>query len=348
MIHHNKFSLILLAVLLLTNSCEKPNTAADIHSYRIIDTKTEGIIDRSDSTILLNFPSGFNSAEDLTAEFSISEGAVAIIESELQVSGETSNNYEKPFTLQVIAEDEFNESNWQVIGINNNYTFDWGLGGFLKESFSLERDYEWYLDQGDTEKYKYDNCGPTSTVMAAKWSNRNFSQTPVDARAAYRSDGGWWYTDDISQYLSDYDIPHTITELGNNKSETEELIKLGLDSAFLVLLCLDMYYISDNNISEERVDKFYYTRASEWGHFILVKGYRVVDGNLFFEVYDPYSFGEKYYDGSLKGKNRYYRSKDIYSATRIWWNYAFYISEKNSNISLPPMIKSGIIHKWGR
>lgn len=348
MINRVKFGISIFAVLVIASSCEKPNTDADIFSYRIIDTGTEGIINKTDSTIILTFPSGFVSAEDLTAEFSISEGAVAMISSIIQVSGESSNNYTKPLSLQIIAEDEISVSNWLIIGINNDYTFAYGLGSFQAESYSTERDYEWYLDQGETGEYKYDNCGPTATVMAAKWSDKNFTQTPVDARSAYHSDGGWWYTDDISNYLSDYSIPHTIIELGNNISATEQIIKSKLDNGYLTLLCLDMYYITYNNIPEERVDKFYYTDAPEWGHFIIVKGYRIVDDNLFFEVYDPYNFGKKYYDGSPKGKNRYYRSEDIYSASRIWWNYAIFVSEKNIKSTLHTPDLSGISHKWGR
>ncbi|MBN1415870.1 MAG: hypothetical protein JW973_12275 [Bacteroidales bacterium] len=350
MIERLKNGMILLAVLTIAHACEKSNTGADIYNYRIIETVTDGFINTSDSTILLDFSSGFASAENLTAEFSISEGATAMIGSVIQVSGVTANNYEKPLALKITAEDGNNTSNWQIIGINNDYTYDWGLGGFLENSFSRERDYDWYLDQGETGQYKYENCGPTSTVMAAKWSDRNFTQTPVDARSAYHSDGGWWYTDDISNYLTDYGIPHTISGLGIHKAENEQIIRSGLDNGFVVLLCLDMYYITATEVQEYRVDKFYYTGAPGWGHFIIVKGCTTVDGNVFFEVYDPYSMGKRYYDGSLKGKNRYYRSEDIYSATRKWWNYVFLISEKNNKKShfLTPPDLTEIEHSRGR
>ncbi len=354
MINKLKLCLILLTGIVIASSCEKDSytasSEAEIFSYRIIDTETEGIINSSDSTILLNFPTGMLSAEDLIAEFDISEGAMASIGPAIQESGKTSNNYEKPLTLQIIAEDDITVSNWQIIGINNDYTFDWGLGGFLQESFSFERDYDWYLDQANTGEFKDINCGPTSTVMAAKWADNSFSQTPVDARSAYRPEGGWWYTDDICHYLTDNGIPNTIVTLGNSVSATEQIIKSKLDEGYLAILCLDMYYISSNAIPENRVDKFYRTDWRDWGHFIVTKGYKVIDGNLFFEVNDPFNYGAKYHDGSLKGNNRYYRSKDVYAATKIWWNYTICVSEKNNTKSTLPgsLNLSEIEHKWGR
>ena len=36
-----------------------------------------------------------------------------------------------------------------------------------------------------------------------KWlSKKDFNKTSEDARNTYRSTGGWWYTDDIINYLA--------------------------------------------------------------------------------------------------------------------------------------------------
>ena len=114
-----------------------------------------------------------------------------------------------------------------------------------------------------------------------------------------------------------------------------------------MILCLDMYYIRDGTNSEWRMDKFYTTGSTGWGHFIVVKGYRQVDGELYFEVYDPYGFGRTYNDG--KGKDRYYRSEDIYEATSIWWNYTIVVSEKGDKSSAEKSLDpSEIPHMRGR
>jgi len=64
-----------------------------------------------------------------------------------------------------------------------------------------------------------------------------------------------------------------------------------------------------------------------------LKGYRNVDGETFFEAYDPYSFGSVNSDYSLKGQNRYYRYEDLAEACLPWWNFAFVIASKGENLN---------------
>jgi hypothetical protein len=109
-----------------------------------------------------------------------------------------------------------------------------------------------------------------------------------------------------------------------------------------------MFYVRKETQSDFRIDKFYHTNEPGWGHFIVLKGFRLVDGNLFFEAYDPYSLGNTYTDQSFKGKNRYYRAEDIDYATQVWWDYAIVVGENESagrKITVDP---SKIIHKPGR
>jgi len=112
-----------------------------------------------------------------------------------------------------------------------------------------------------------------------------------------------------------------------------------------------MYCIRYESFGEHRINKFYQTNSSGWGHFIVVKGYKQVDEIFYFEIYDPFSLGQMYKDNTLKGKNRYYRSDDIYTATSIWWNYAIVVSEKGSkNKSKANYIKNTTLipDMWGR
>jgi hypothetical protein len=193
------------------------------------------------------------------------------------------------------------------------------------------------------------NCGPTSTTMAAKWSDQTFSKTPSDARAAYRSGGGWWYTGDIDNYLKDNNIQHYFNNLGNSETGTGQVIKSKIDGGNIVILCLDMYYIAAESNNMQRIDRFYYVNATGWGHFIVVKGYKIVDDQIWFEVYDPYSFGVRYTDGTIKGKNRYYRSRDIFNATSIWWNYTIVIAPKGTTKSIPKGLDpASVPSQWGR
>ena len=194
----------------------------------------------------------------------------------------------------------------------------WGLGDVVSESVSNNRPYSWYVDQGNTGPESFVNCGPASTRMAAHWANSSFTPTT----AALRTESGvtgWWYTSNIQDMLRKYGITHHVFSL----NDFEEDLKPIIDDGYVVILCLDMYYVRQEAAGhpEWRKDKFYVTENPEWGHFIVAKGYKNVDGKYLAEVYDPWSLGVKYADGTFKGRDRYYRAEDIITATDVWWPY---------------------------
>ena len=217
----------------------------------------------------------------------------------------------------------------------------WGLGRILEKEISNNVDYDWYLDQQNTGLYSEDNCGPTTVTMALKWYNKQFSGNAEDARNTYRSSGGWWYTADITNYLKKFSVNHYILELNNSDTLINELEK-----GNIIILCLDMSYIQESTNDEWRVDKFYSSRYGGAGHFIILKGYKLVDNQLFFETYDSYSLGAFYEDKSLKGKDRYYRFIDIDKATNNWWDYAIIVSKDSSKSSIG-LDSEKIIHTYG-
>ena len=351
-----KKQFLIILFVFIVSSCEKENDSdiinyAEIISYDIVGKDVDCSIDSDNQLIKLLFKPDVVTADNLIAEFDLSEGASATIDDIIQVSGQTSNNFEMPLIYTITSANGKITNDWYVYGTNNEFSVSWGLGQFEKQTLSKDRTYSWYLDQGNTGEYSNINCGPTSTTMAAKWSDGSFSKTPQDAREAYRSSGGWWYTSDIDNYLSDNQIPHNYISLSTNTAGTQQIIKDELDSGNILILCLDMYCIRYESFGEHRINKFYQTNSSGWGHFIVVKGYKQVDEIFYFEIYDPFSLGQMYKDNTLKGKNRYYRSDDIYTATSIWWNYAIVVSEKGSkNKSKANYIKNTTLipDMWGR
>jgi hypothetical protein len=222
---------------------------------------------------------------------------------------------------------------------------EYGLGIQVLKETSNSESYEWYMDQANTGPHSLVNCGPTSVTMAIKWAKEDFTLTPVHARSKYRSSGGWWYTNDIINYLSDnYVANWTIPLDGNFPS-----IKTQIDKGNIVILCLDMHSIPYNPEARYRVDKFYETDNAGWGHFIVIKGYKEIDGLTYYEAYDPYSFSKTYDDGTLKGRNRYYRSSSLKIAVEIWWNYAIVVSKESAPIGGRRGINTEeIIHMPGR
>lgn len=204
---------------------------------------------------------------------------------------------------------------------SSEFLQDWGLGEIEQIYYHNDRFYEWYIDQADTGASALNNCGPTVAVMAALWSNKTFPYTVEDARNLYFKNGEAWLTTDLILYLTYHTIPYEVIRFRNPQQ-----ILILLQQGKLLIICLKMSSIRYNPNPEERVDRFY---AGNGGHFLIVKGARIVDETLLFEVYDPSSFFETYQDGSLKGKNRHYRAEDIIKTITQWWDGLIVISEKS-------------------
>ena len=337
-------------------SCENedvqplPSNEADIIEYSVLNYFTDVEINEETGLVMLKFPLEVTSVEGAIAEFILSEGAQATVDGILQVSGQSQIDLKGTLNYVVTAEDQITEKKWQIKGTNNTYSIDWGLGYFEKNRWSLNRSYNWYIDQWNTGEHYYENCGPASTTMAAKWSDESFTETTQDARDTFHPDGGWWNTTDISNYLSSFNIPHEFLALFSDSEYSGKILKDELDAGNILILCTDMYYIRPSLSDFYRVDKFYRTASDGWGHFFIVKGYKQVDDYLFFETYDPYNSEKAYADGTPKGKDRYYRVEDVYLATSNWWNYAISVSEKGTeNKSRNKIIKdiSKVPVKWG-
>jgi len=125
------------------------------------------------------------------------------------------------------------------------------------------------------------------------------------------------------------------------------MLREQIDRGNIAILCLDVFYIRFTDIPSYHVNKYYMTTNQGCGHFIVIKGYKVVDNKTYYEVYDPNSWGITYADFTLKGKDRYYLDEDLDIATNIWWNYAIIVSGapiKGMNTVDPSKIE----HKTGR
>lgn len=242
-----------------------------------------------------------------------------------------------------------NRSTWSL-EINSTIE-SFGLGDLLKQAKSLDKNYDYYIDQVGTGTFENDNCGPTVTTMALKWADPSFKKSVTDARAAIRPNGGWWYTQDIERYLKDHGINMAYSNLSKSLSASQYADKIidVIDKGYQVILCLDMSKVSFNSSNELHTNKFYPEVVT--GHFLLVKGYKIVNNKTWLEVYDPYSNRRKYAGGQLKGKNRYYEASELKKATDDWWPRLITIAPKGSNIqgisALSPTEINAMVHQKG-
>jgi hypothetical protein len=335
---YSKFLPVACVFLLTAGSCSKKDqaaasSAANITEFYLFTGQQAEISSGTAGTIHLQIADTIVSGRDLVANFKISPGATLTVEGVLQQSGVTKNNYERDLNYRVMAADRLTANTYLVQIRNNEYSMPWGLGHFINKAASNNRNYNWYIDQSTSGVFSSVNCGPASVTMAIRWADPGFTKTAQDARMSYEASGGWWFTNDINSYLNDNSVTHAIIALSENKDSTGAILSHQLDHQQIIILCLDMNHVRSVTNPAWRIDKFYPT-TPDWGHFIVLKGYKIVDGELFFEAFDPYSFGLMNTDLTLKGMNRYYRYDDLAAACKPWWNYAFVIAKKGENLSL--------------
>jgi hypothetical protein len=106
--------------------------------------------------------------------------------------------------------------------------------------------------------------------------------------------------------LIDFDLPLEVKDLSNDSSLKS--VEAEIQKGNILIFGINLSHLSYSTNPEQRVDLPY--PGADFGHYIIVKGYRVVDGIHHFEVYDPEDYGV-YQDGSFKSKNRYYRAEEV-------------------------------------
>ena len=195
---------------------------------------------------------------------------------------------------------------------------EWFAGEELNSYAGSNREYDWYIDQGDTGEYSNNNCGPSSVVMAMNWIDEDFEETAEEAREEHLLNGGWWYTSTISQYFDSRDVDYSFMLLEDDGKGIEDLTGV-IDEENIAILCVNMNYITKETDPNLRVHRFY---DYDDGHFIVVKGYAEVDDNLYFEVYDPNNWSKTYEDGMPMGQDRYYLAEELFDAAYNWYEFA--------------------------
>lgn len=183
------------------------------------------------------------------------------------------------------------------------------------------REYDWYMDQGHTGTYRDGNCGPTSVSMAMKWLDKNSKATGENAREEYLMDGGWWSTSTIESYLTSHNANYEALPYVN-----PEVITDAVDRGSVVIVCINMALIPQNKEpGKSNKDRFYNFAG---GHFLVIKGYKIENGRLYYEVYDPNNWDMKYQDtGEELGKDRLYSAYDMDAAIRNWWLTVYEIKD---------------------
>ena len=160
----------------------------------------------------------------------------------------------------------------------------------------------------------FSNCGPISALMLAKYINSDFRISDLNAEIfkvrkitmkdkSQDVDYRWWNMRDIKKYLTHMSIRYDDVVMRNNlplEKRKNEIISR-LKQGNLVLINVNMNDLPYNT----EVGKPYATfplLGKAWGHFLVIVGYKEVNGQMAFEIHDSYS---------KKGRNRMFYAKNI-------------------------------------
>lgn len=332
--NHIARQFIFLGLLFILFSCKDKS---DITTFYLVGENSTAQIDQVDKEIYYKVSSDIKSGKEVLPKFKISSGAKIYIDGEEQIDGRSTVDFTQPVVYTVISKNKKDTTEWLVTITNNDYTERWGLGMFLSKSHSSEslRAGSWYKSQGNTGEYSDSNCGPACATMAAYWSDSTFAKTVEDARETSVNIKSW-FPSNIYNYLKMNNIPVENWHLKYPKEvngEAEFFKDAGrlIDNNRLLVICLNMRYIKQCYGWEKRVGKHY---NGNGGHFLVVKGYRVVDDKLYFEINDPAGSGDMYKDGTLKSQNRYFPASEIYQAITSHNRDIIIVSQKKNLVTI--------------
>ena len=327
----NLYYLCLAALLASFASCSDNDDMTEDIQTNFTSFKIKGYenavttIDVATRTVTVRLPDEVTSGKDLVPIFTVSEGTQASINRIVQQSGANAMDFSDEVLYTVANADYSAKTRWHVIVTNNDYTAKYGMGNFLTYWWSNNGTSPngYYLQQQHTGEYSNVNCGPTCAVMALKWRDPDCKVTVEDARntAVYSEIDGstWWYPRDIYNCLWRYGVENVYYWNFSGASYDGYIRSICdlLEQGNLCISCLNNGNISEQTaLNKEYHTNRYYKGGS--GHYLLIKGYRVVNGVTWLEVHDPWGNDLKYSDGSFYGANRYYKGYEV--ATSIDWN----------------------------
>ncbi|MFD2162115.1 hypothetical protein ACFSJU_06900 [Paradesertivirga mongoliensis] len=264
----------------------------------------------------------------LIAIFQLSEGAIATVNGVRQYSSDTPNDFTNPVTYRITSSDG-RSADWTVRMQSNNRRI--GLGNVVTEEKRLVKEYEWYVAQDGTGSGSKVNGAFACVAMALKWVDI-FKYNSIDV-ASMRGTGPAGPVDPeaVDRQFTSRNIFFKLITLSKDPLDVTEHI----DRGNLVILLTDFSVIPYNELEQQYTNRFYPLldkTISTTGHWILVKGYKKVDGILYYETYDPFSKSEVYDNGEPKGRNRYYAATYVTNGLfrANGWPYAFVIDKRQA------------------
>ncbi len=179
-----------------------------------------------------------------------------------------------------------------------------GLGKTETEYVNNDKSFDWYITQDNTGKHSNVNSGPAAVAMAIKWTNSSLNKSVADIRDTYENTGLAWSISNITSYLKSSNINYS-----SCNDISEDSLKKQLKNGNILIVNLNPQYINYNNSSTTKIGRFHVVEGTTYT--VVIKGYKVVDGKTYFEIYDSFNSNVIGLDGSPSGKNNYYSASEV-------------------------------------
>lgn len=307
-----------------------PEVDTNFHSFAIQGYENaQTSVDMASHTITIQLPETVTSGNDLVPVFTVGEGAQVSINREVFQSGTKHLDFNGPVLMTVSNADYTQKQRWRINVTNNDYTTTYGMGSFLSDGCSnyTGSPDSFYFQQQHTGTYSSENCGPACAAMACKWISPSYTGTVEQARntAIHSSvDGGtWWFPRDIWNYINVH-APRNSFGLewwdftgASYQGYVNTIVNKLKKEGCIAISCLNMSNVREQTVTDKGYRSDCYYKGTQ-GHFLLIKGYRIVDGVVWLEINDPWGLDLKYDDGTPYGASRFYRALEV--ASSIDWN----------------------------
>lgn len=170
------------------------------------------------------------------------------------------------------------------------------------------------VSQLNTGEYSEVNCGPACLEAVVQYKGKSVDVQTLNSIKPPTDLGYSQY--DMMEFLDKIGISYSTGKLYKVNTELNVFNELvtQINENNILILAIDTGEITVNRKSDVKGinGKKGRTYTGKFNHYIICTGYLMIDGELYFQIFDPY---EQNYSAE-----RYYTSTDLYNAITGNWN----------------------------
>lgn len=171
---------------------------------------------------------------------------------------------------------------------------------------SLDRDYDWYMNQMHTGEFSSMNCSPTTLAMILKWLDPN---STVTGEEIYQFDphyGNGWFQYQACNYLDSMGISYQDVPVKSQYTVLDLIDRGSVISAYVEQSDILYNPEAENGSLYGKYDYYH-----DGGHNFVIMGYQIEDEGIYYMVFEPGCSDVYYANGDHVGKYRLYAADQV-------------------------------------